>query len=151
MALIRIAGFGGEVQALHPSLLAEHQGTLSRNQRPGRGDLRSWNAPQTVANVPIGRQSMYRMGRDVASDSTYWLSWATVVHAVRGFDSGDTTERTYYSGDGAPKVTDNVMGLGTATSTTSSTSLSSNYPIASMPRCVSSMRMCLILCKATIY
>nr|NDG08844.1 hypothetical protein [Oxalobacteraceae bacterium] len=49
MALIRIAGFSGEVQALHPSLLAEHQGTLSRNQRPGRGDLRSWNAPQTVA------------------------------------------------------------------------------------------------------
>ena len=85
----------GEVQALHPSLLAEHQGTLSRNQRPGRGDLRSWNAPQTVANVPIGRQSMYRMGRDVASDSTYWLSWASVVHVVRGFDTGDTTERTY--------------------------------------------------------
>ncbi len=117
----------GEVQALHPSLLAEHQGTLSRNQRPGRGDLRSWNAPQTVANVPIGRQSMYRMGRDVASDSTYWLSWATVVHAVRGFDTGDTTERTYYSGDGAPKVTDNVMGLGSAPSPTS------NYPIASRP------------------
>jgi len=127
MALIRIAGFSGEVQALHPSLLAEHQGTLSRNQRPGRGDLRSWNAPQTVANVPIGRQSMYRMGRDVASDTTYWLSWASVVHAVRGFDSGDTTERTYYSGDGAPKVTDNVMGLGSATSPTS------NYPIASRP------------------
>jgi len=127
MALIRIAGFSGENRALHPSLLAEHQATVSRNQRPGRGDLRSWNAPQTIATVPAGRSSMYRMGRDVASDAQYWLSWPSVVHAVRGFDPGDTTERTYYSGDGAPKVTDNVMGLGTAPSPTS------NFPIASRP------------------
>jgi len=127
MALIRIAGFSGENRALHPSLLAEHQATVSRNQRPGRGDLRSWNAPQTIATVPAGRSSIYRMGRDVASDAQYWLSWPSVVHAVRGFDPGDTTERTYYSGDGAPKVTDNVMGLGTAPSPTS------NFPTASRP------------------
>jgi len=127
MALIRIAGFSGENRALHPSLLAEHQATVSRNQRPGRGDLRSWNAPQTIATVPAGRSSIYRMGRDVASDAQYWLSWPSVVHAVRGFDPGDTTERTYYSGDGAPKVTDNVMGLGTAPLPTS------NFPTASRP------------------
>lgn len=127
MALIRIAGFSGENRALHQSLLAEHQATVSRNQRPGRGDLRSWNAPQTIATVPAGRSSMYRMGRDVASDAQYWLSWPSVVNAVRGFDPGDTTERTYYSGDGAPKVTDNVMGLGTAPLPTS------NFPTASRP------------------
>jgi hypothetical protein len=127
MAIIRIAGFTGENRALHPSLLAEHQATVSRNQRPGRGDLRSWNAPQTIATVPAGRSSMYRMGRDVASDAQYWLSWPSVVHAVRGFDPGDTTERTYYSGDGAPKVTDNLMGLASAPSPIS------NFPIASRP------------------
>ena len=64
--------------------------------------------------VPAGRQTIYRMGRDVAQDHYYWLSWPTVVHAVRGFESGDTTERTYYSGDGAPKVTDNTIALASA-------------------------------------
>lgn len=122
MARIRIAGFSGEVRALHPTVLAEAAATLSRNHRPGRGDLRPWRQPLTVASVPAGRQSLYRMGRDVASDASFWLSWPGTVHAVRGFDPDDTSERTYYTGDGAPKVTDNLMGLATAP-----------YPTASRP------------------
>jgi hypothetical protein len=108
MALIRLRGFAGEARASHPTLLPEQIGTISRNQKPGRGDLRPWKQPQTVATVPSGRQTIYRMGRDVASDAQYWLSWTGVVHAVRGYDTSDTTERTYYTGDGAPKVTDNL-------------------------------------------
>ncbi|NYW24490.1 hypothetical protein C6506_28775, partial [Escherichia coli] len=91
-------------------------------QKPGRGDLRPWRNPATVATVPAGRQTIYRMGRDVASDANYWLSWTGVVHAVRGFDTADTTERTYYTGDGAPKVTDNTIALASAP-----------YPTASRP------------------
>ena len=113
MAVIRWAGFAGENRALHPKLLPEAAGTLSRNQKPGRGDLRPWKNPAQVATVPSGRQTIYRMGRDVASDSTYWLSWPGVVHAVRGFDATDTTERTYYTGDGIPKVTYNTSLDGT--------------------------------------
>lgn len=108
MAVIRWAGFAGENRALHPKLLPEAAGTLSRNQHPGRGDLRPWKTPVQVATVPSGRNTIYRMGRDVASDSTYWLSWTGTVHAVRGFDAADTTERTYYTGDGIPKVTYNL-------------------------------------------
>lgn len=122
MTTIRFSGFAGENRALHPKLLAENVCTVSRNQKPGRGDLRPWRNPLTVATVPAGRQTIYRMGRDVASDADYWLSWNTVVHAVRGFESGDTTERTYYTGDGAPKVTDNIMALASAP-----------YPTASRP------------------
>jgi hypothetical protein len=59
------------------------------------------------------------MGRDVASDANYWLSWPTVVHAMRGSDKG-TTERTYYTGDGAPKVTDSTLALASAPYPTSS-------------------------------
>ena len=108
MAVIALAGFAGENRAIHPKLLPDAVGVTSRNQKPGRGDLRSWKQPTTVANVPAGRQTIYRMGRDVASDTQYWLSWPTFVHAVRGFDAADTTERTYYTGDGVPKVTDNL-------------------------------------------
>lgn len=111
MTVIRWAGFAGENRAIHPRLLPDNVGTVSRNCKPGRGDLRPWKAPAQVATVPAGRQTIYRMGRDTPSDNTYWLSWTGVVHAVRGFEADDTTERTYYTGDGAPKVTDNVMAL----------------------------------------
>lgn len=111
MALIRWAGFYGENRAAHPMLLADGVCTVSRNQKPGRGDLRPWRQPLEVATVPAGRSTIYRMGRDVASDSDYWLSWPGVVHAVRGFTEDDTTERTFYTGDGTPKVTDNTVAL----------------------------------------
>lgn len=114
MAVIRWSGFAGENRALHPKLLPEHLGTMSRNQKPGRGDLRPWKTPLAVAAALLGAKTIYRMGRDVASDANYWLAWLTVVHAVRGFDVSDTTERTFYTGDGAPKVTNNVMGLASA-------------------------------------
>lgn len=106
-----VAGFGGANRALQAKLIPEGIGVESVNQKPGRGDLRAWREPLAVATVPPNQQTIYRMGRDVASDSSYWLSWPSVVHAVRGFSADDTTERTYYTGDGVPKVTDNVMGL----------------------------------------
>lgn len=109
--VIRVAGFLGANRAINPRLLAEGIGVTSLNQKPGRGDLRPWRAPLAVASVPAGRKTIYRMGRDVADAGRYWLSWTTTVHAVRGFDAGDTTERTYYTGDGAPKVTNNIVAL----------------------------------------
>jgi hypothetical protein len=130
VSVLRLAGFAGENRALHPTLLPDPVGTVSRNQKPGRGDLRAWLQPLNVATVPSGRTSIYRMGRDVASDSQYWLSWTTVVHAVRGFDPDDTTERTYYTGDGAPKVTDNTIGLATAPYPTASRPLGIPAPVA---------------------
>jgi hypothetical protein len=108
-----LAGFAGASRAVEPKLLPETVGVDSLNQKPGRGDLRPWRQPLQVATVPGGRQTIYRMGRDVASDSQYWLSWATRVHAERGFIATDTTERTYFTGDGAPKVLDNTDALTT--------------------------------------
>ncbi|MDB5730695.1 MAG: hypothetical protein JWQ03_590 [Variovorax sp.] len=104
--------FAGAARALHPKLLADTVGVQSLNQKPGRGDFQPWRQPLAVATVPATRQTIYRMGRDVKSDANYWLTWSTRVHAVRGFDSQDTTERTYYTGDGFPKWTDNTMALG---------------------------------------
>jgi hypothetical protein len=111
---VNLAGFRGENRALHPLNLPDGVGVLSTNQNPVRGDLRPLKSPLAVATVPAGRQTIYRMGRDVASDTQYWLSWTGVVDAVRGSIADDTTERTYYSGDGFPKWTDNTMALASA-------------------------------------
>lgn len=108
---IRIAGFLGSNQALHPKLLPDGVGVSSLNQKPGKGDLRPWKVPLNVATVPSGRKTIYRFNKDTASDTNYWFSWSTIVHAVRGFIGDDTTERTYYTGSGAPKVTDNIIGI----------------------------------------
>ena len=130
MAVIRWAGFAGENRALHPKLLPDNLGTLSRNQKPGRGDLRPWKVPLSVSAVSAGAKTIYRMGRDVASDANYWLTWPTVVHAVRGFDVSDSTERTYYTGDGAPKVTSNTMALASAPYPTTSRPMGMPAPTA---------------------
>jgi hypothetical protein len=114
MALIRWSGFQGANRAVHPKLLGDAVCTVSLNQKPGRGDLRPWKTPVAVATVQSGHRTIYRMGRDVSSDANYWLSWPGVVHAVRGFDAEDTTERTYLTGDGSPKVIDNTMALASA-------------------------------------
>ena len=106
-----LQGFRGENRALHPKLLPDVVGAASRNQNPARGDLRPWHEPLPVATVPGGRNTIYRMGRDVASDADYWLSWTGIVHAVRGMIGDDTSERTYYTGDGVPKWTDNTIAL----------------------------------------
>ena len=110
---ITISGFQGANRAVHPKLLQESVGVDSLNQKPGRGDLRPWKAPLAVATVPTGAKSLYRMGRDIASDNLYWLSWNKPVQISQGFETDDTTERTYYTGDGTPKVTDTTLALAT--------------------------------------
>lgn len=138
MAVLRFSGFAGENRALHPKLLPDGVCTTLQNAKPGRGDLRPWRQPLTVASVPSGRQTIYRMGRDVSSDAQYWLSWPTVVHAVRGSDAGDTTERTYYTGSGTPKVTDNTMALASAPYPTASRPLGIPAPATAMTVATSS-------------
>jgi hypothetical protein len=112
MTTLRLSGFLGENRAIQPMLLPEGVGTVSTNQKPGRGDLRPWKAPATVATVPAGRKTIYRMGRTGAqanSDTDFWLSWPQDVHLVLGGNAKDTSERTYYTGsgaDGLPRWTD---------------------------------------------
>jgi len=111
---LTIAEFAGSARAPDPKLLGDRVGVSSVNQKPGRGNLAAWRVPLATAAVPAGRRTIYRMGRDVQSDAIYWLSWSTVVHAIHGFISGDATERTYYTGDGAPKQTNNTIALAAA-------------------------------------
>lgn len=114
MKPIDINGFRGQASALDSLLLPLGVGVASLNQRPGYDDLRPWNlpgAPVAAVTASPARRTLYHMAQGVPGDANYWLAWSTVVHAVPGFDPADTTERTYYTGDGAPKWTDNIMAL----------------------------------------
>jgi hypothetical protein len=129
---ITIGGFTGANKALHPKLLGDTVGVESLNQKPGRGDLRPWKTPLTVANVPAARQTIYRFGRDTKSDGNYWFSWNAVVHAVRGYNTEDTTERTYFTGDGVPKWTDNSIALAGAPFPTAIRTLGVPAPVSAV-------------------
>lgn len=122
MTRLVVAGFAGANQALTPRMLPDGVGVAASNLMPGRGDMRPWNGSTAVATVPSTpqRKTIYRMGRDVASDSQYWLSWDTTVDCIRHFNAEDTTERTIYTGDGTPKWTNNVIGLASPPYPTSS-------------------------------
>lgn len=111
MSLLYFDRFAGANLALHPLLVPKGVGVVCSNQRPGRGDLRPWRAPLTVATVPAGRQTIYRMGRGAVNDAAFWLSWPTVVNVARGMVASDQVERTFWTGDGAPKWTDTSIGL----------------------------------------
>jgi len=128
---INLVGFNGASLSLDPKLLPEVVGVSSFDMRPGgKGDARPWNAPSAVGGVTLGagRKTIYRMGSDVESDSSYWLSWTTVVHAIRGFDATDTTERTYYTGSGTPKWVDNTNALSSAPYPSATRELSAPQP-----------------------
>lgn len=111
MSIIRLGPFFGANTALRPKLLPNNVGVLSENHWPDRGDLRPWNNPLTVGTCASGTKTIFMLGRDVTSDAIVWFQWTAVVHAIRSFRPNDTTKRTYYSGIGAPKVTDNILGI----------------------------------------
>lgn len=115
MGPIVLSGFAGANIALGPRLLPESVGVSVLDANPLLpGDLRPLKSALAVATAVVGRQTIYRMGRDVPSESNYWLSFTGHANIIRGFDAEDTSERTYYTGDGVPKWTDNVMALGSA-------------------------------------
>lgn len=132
--LTTLAGFTGSNRDLDARLLPATVGVSASNAVPGRGDLRPLFAPLTVATVPASpqRKTIWRMGRDVPNDAQYWLGWSAHVSVALGFDGSDTTERTYFTGDGTPKWTDNTIALGSAPYPQAARELAVPAPITKM-------------------
>lgn len=105
--MISISGFGGVMPRQNAALLPDNIAQIASNCRLWNGDLRSLKAPLTVATpTALGGaiKSIYRIGQSLA-ETQYWMAFTTDVDVARGLISGDTSERTYYTGSGAPRVT----------------------------------------------
>lgn len=100
--IIRLSQFAGIVPMASPKLLPEENAQTAQNVDLYAGDLRSFTAPSDLgALTKIGnKQSLYLWS--VGS----WLHWLEDVNCVRGPISSNTTERTYWTGQGEPKVAD---------------------------------------------
>lgn len=122
MTAIKIESFDGEAPRIAPRQLPPTMAQTALNCKlwstlePFR-DAAFVVTPNIVGLV----NSIYRLGQGLG-ETQFWMTWLTAgVSVVRGQVAGDTTERTYYTGNGVPKVTD--ASLCTAGGTT--------YPVTS--------------------
>lgn len=108
---IDIASPAGMVAAQDPRQLPANVAQLAINTRLWNKTLacfRGLTQIATLAKTGVKR-SIYRFGRDRSDDTQWWMHWTTDVDVVRSPVASTTNERTYFTGDGAPKVTDATM------------------------------------------
>jgi hypothetical protein len=107
MTAIMVRNFLGEVPLVSAQMLPDGTAVTARDVNLQHGNLHPWKSPTTVATPSKTgvKKTIYRFGEQEAADTQYWFTWTTDVDVVRAPISGDTTERTYFSGDGAPKKT----------------------------------------------
>lgn len=105
--------FRGISPQVEPRLLANNQAVSAVNCRLDSGVLVPLKANEAITALPKAGPilSIYRFGQDTDSDSQFWFHSASDVDYVRGPVKDDVQERTYFTGDGAPKVTDNSIAL----------------------------------------
>jgi len=56
-------------------------------------------------------KTIYRFGQSNVSDAEHWFHWTTDVDVARSQIPGDTSEWTFFTGDGIPKATYSTIAL----------------------------------------
>lgn len=114
--------------------LQEGVGVNAVNLRLGFGDMRGWRDASVVVTTggATALISAYRMNRSAASDTAAWMQWTVDVDVVHSLIANDTTEEIYFTGDGVPKRTDNVLGLPAAPGPAAARTLGIPKPTAAL-------------------
>lgn len=101
-------GWSGAFPRAHPTKLSINQATFASGFRLDSGALTPWLSPllkQTLTK-PGPIKSIYRWGAIPGDENSgYWFHWSSDVNIAPAPINGDTEDRTYFSGDGAPKYT----------------------------------------------
>lgn len=86
-------------------------GVDARNMDTTHGDLRGLKAADvvhTLTGLAVQQISAYRMGRNTASRTQYWVTRSVDADFTRSLLAEDTLERTYSTDGTLPKFTDNT-------------------------------------------
>jgi len=107
---LRFSSFAGMVPRLGRRLLQESQAQVATNVRLTSGQLAPLRDVVFV-NEPnlTGIVSIYKMVQDGVD---YWLAWNVDVDVAKGPIAGDQTNRTYFTGDNEPRVTNITLATG---------------------------------------
>lgn len=110
--LITLADFAGIAPRVDARNLPDNAAQVATNTKLWRGVLQPFRNYASTATInrtgPLS--TIYRFGAS-QPETQYWWGFTGDVNVVRGPVAGDTTERTYYTGVGAPKATDNGLAL----------------------------------------
>lgn len=105
MAGVKIIGFLGTAPKISPELLPNTAGQIATNCKLYSGDLIPYPQPTVVANTSrTGTIKTLFALRDPDTGVKKWLSWLTEVDIAVASKTDQDEQRFYYSGDGAPKV-----------------------------------------------
>jgi hypothetical protein len=116
--MISITNFAGMMPRRNAALLPDNAAQNAQNCTLWHGDLRPLKSPLTVITpTALGGaiRSIYRIGMSLP-ETQFWMAWTADVDVVRGMIANDTSERTYFTGDGVPKVTNLQMATQGGTS-----------------------------------
>jgi hypothetical protein len=105
MAGVKIEKFLGIAPKISSELLPNTAGQIADNCKLYSGDLIPYPQPVVVDNTErTGTiRTLYAL-RDPDTQELKWLSWPTDVDIAKLATDEDSEQRFYYTGDGAPKV-----------------------------------------------
>ena len=117
MAGIKITNFLGKAPKVSPELLPNTAAQIAQNCKLYSGDLIPYPQPVVVANT--GRtgtiKTLYALRNPANSNDLKWLSWNTDVSIAVASANLQDEQRFYYSGDGAPKISNYDLATSGAT------------------------------------
>ena len=125
MAVVAIKSFGGIAPKIPPRYLKDNQAQTALNCPVFAGSIQAiQDVGRSLLSVEKAGtiKTIYRYGQDNVSDTQHWFHWPAEVDVCRSQIAGDTSEWTFFTGDGAPKATHSGIALS-----------GTNYPAASRP------------------
>jgi len=108
---LKITGFFGTVPKVTPELLPATGAQVANNCKLYSGDLIPYPTPVAVDSTRRGAnttKTLYAV-RNPSTGALRWLSWTTDVDIVSLPDARFDDQRFYYTGDGAPKVSNYTL------------------------------------------
>ena len=111
---IGIQAFNGIAPKVNPRYLADGGAQIALDVEAFGQSLKPLSGPGT-ALLTLAKtgtiQTIYRWGQDTPGETDYWFHWPGDVDVCRSQIVGDTSEWTFYTGDGYPKATYNALAL----------------------------------------
>ena len=111
MAGVKITNFLGKAPKISPELLPNTAAQIAENCKLYSGDLIPFPQPVVVDNTErTGTiKTLYALRNPNDSNDLKWLSWLTNVDIAVASSNLQDEQRFYYTGDGAPKVSNYAL------------------------------------------
>lgn len=107
MSKLTWTAFSGVKPKVDARLLPDGSAQVADNTNTESGGVRSLRGLLDI--MPLAKlgeiKTIYRFGQALTSATQFWFHWTSEVDVVKGPINNDTAERTYWTGDGAPKYT----------------------------------------------